>query len=374
MVNVHGCHSMTSSIFRFCNLALLGLSLFSCAAAGAQNTSPSGNAPTTAPSTAPATTNPAPAGAPVQQPGTPDSDSQQPVPMDQAGPEPGADDQSSMFVFKKEVEEVMLHATVTDAQRNLVPNLDKSVFTILENGVPQPITSFRRQDVPVAMGIVIDNSGSMRDKRDEVNRAVLSLIRASNPQDEIFVVNFSQNYYLDQDFTSDVRLLETALHQVSSAGSTALYDAIVASSVHLRNNPRLEKKVLLVITDGEDNMSQETLEEAMSRLQLKNGPTIYAIGLLGSGMQRRGRDALQKLAQDTGGVAYFPDSLNQVADITSTVAHDIRTQYMIAYRPKNRDAKPDNGKVRVEAHAPGYAKLSVETRSAYAYGGDKPAQ
>jgi Ca-activated chloride channel family protein len=365
---------MTSSISRFCNLALLGLALVSCAAAGAQNNAPSGNPPATPPDAAPATANPALAGTPSQQPATPDADSQQPIPADQAGPEPGADDQSSMFVFKKEVEEVMLHATVTDAQRNLVPNLDKSVFTILENGVAQPITSFRRQDVPVAMGIVIDNSGSMRDKRDAVNRAVLSLIRASNPQDEIFVVNFSQNYYLDQDFTSDVRLLETALHQVSSAGSTALYDAIVASAVHLRNNPRLEKKVLLVITDGEDNMSQETLEEAMSRLQLKNGPTIYAIGLLGSGMQRRGKDALQKLAQDTGGVAYFPDSLNQVADITSTVAHDIRTQYMIAYRPKNRDAKPDNGKVRVEAHAPGYAKLSVETRSAYAYGGDKPAQ
>jgi VWFA-related protein len=363
---------MRLGVSRFCNLALFGFSLFSYAVAGAQSSA--NGAPATPQVTTPASTpNPAPAAAPTQPSGTPDSDSQAPIPADQAGPEPGAEDQSSMFVFKKEVQEVMLHATVTDAQRNLVPNLDKSAFTILENGVPQPITSFRRQDVPVAMGIVIDNSGSMRDKRDSVNRAVLSLIRASNPQDEIFVVNFSQNYYLDQDFTSDVRLLETALHQVASTGSTALYDAIVASSVHLRNNPRLEKKVLLVITDGEDNMSQETLAEAMSRLQLKNGPTIYAIGLLGSGMQRRGKDALQKLAQDTGGVAYFPESLTQVADITSTVAHDIRTQYMIAYSPKNQDAKPDNGKVRVEAHAPGYAKLNVETRSAYAYGGDNSA-
>src|ERR1700692_5055102 len=175
--------------------------------------------------------------------------SQEPIPMDQAAPPPdvGSDDQAGMFVFKKEVQEVMLHATVLDGQRNLVPNLDRNAFTIFENGMAQPITSFRRQDVPVAMGIVVDNSGSMRDKRDEVNRAVLNLIRASNPQDEILVVNFSQNYYLDQDFTSDVRLLEIALHQVSSAGSTALYDAIVASSVHLRNNPLLEKKVLLGI-------------------------------------------------------------------------------------------------------------------------------
>src|SRR6202035_4407764 len=107
----------------------------------------------------------------------------------------------------------------------------------------------------------------------------------------------------------------------------------VASGVPLRNNPRLDKKVLIVITDGEDNMSQETLDEALSRLQLKNGPTIYAIGLVGGGMQRRGRDALQRLAQDTGGVAYFPESLSQVEDNTRTVDHDIRTQYMIAYPP-----------------------------------------
>jgi Ca-activated chloride channel homolog len=122
------------------------------------------------------------------------------------------------------------------------------------------------------MGIVVDNSGSMRDKREKVNHAVLNLIRASNPQDEIFVVNFSQNSYLDQDFTSDVNLLQAALHQVSTQGSTALYDAVVASAVHLRNNPRLYKKILLVITDGQDNMSRETLQEAIRKLQPKQWP------------------------------------------------------------------------------------------------------
>jgi VWFA-related protein len=348
---------------------LVSLALSLAAVAFAQSAGSAKNAPANPPASAPAAGGTSPA-QPSNQQSPSGTESQEPIPADQAGPpEAGAEDTSTMFVFKKEVQEVMLHATVTDAQRNLVPNLDQSVFTIFENGVAQPITSFRRQDVPVAMGIVVDNSGSMREKRDEVNKAVVNLIRASNPQDEIFVVNFSQNYYLDQDFTSDVRLLETALHQVSSTGSTALYDAIVASALHLRNNPRLDKKVLLVITDGEDNMSQETLDEALSRLQLKNGPTIYAIGLLGGGMQRRGRDALQRLAQDTGGVAYFPQNLSEVGTITSTVAHDIRTQYLIAYRPKNQDAKPDNGAVRVEAHAPGYAKLNVQTRSAYAYAG-----
>jgi VWFA-related protein len=283
--------------------------------------------------------------------------------------EPSANDQAGMFVFKKEVEEVILHATVIDEQRRPVPSLDRNNFSVLENGVPQPITSFRRQDVPVAMGIVIDNSGSMRDKREDVNRAVLNPIRASNPNDEIFVVNFSKNYYLDQDYTSDVNLLQTALHQVSATGSTALYDAIVASAVHLNNNPRLDKKVLLVITDGQDNMSQETLQEAMRRLQQTNGPTLYAIGLTGGGLHQQGREPLQRLAQGIGGVAYFPGSLEEVGYITSTIAHDIRSQYLIAYKPQNQGNKPADQSVRVEAHAAGYGKLNVQTRSAHQYAG-----
>jgi VWFA-related protein len=272
-----------------------------------------------------------------------------------------------MFVFKKDVQEVILYATVVDEQRNLVSGLDRSAFTVFTNGEPQTITSFRRQDVPVAMGIVVDNSGSMRNKRDEVNRAVLNLIRASNPQDEVFVVNFGENYYLDQEFTSDVSLLQAALHQVSASGSTALYDAVVASAVHLRNNHRRDTRVLLVITDGQDNMSQETLEEALRRLQQANGPTLYAVGLTGGGLQGRGRAALQRLAEGTGGVAYFPGTLDQVESVTQSVAHDIRSQYVIAYSPHKKDAEPDQHSVHLEAHAPGHGKLTVSTRSGLSY-------
>jgi Ca-activated chloride channel homolog len=270
-----------------------------------------------------------------------------------------------MFVFKKLVQEVVLHATVVDEQGHLITGLDKSAFSISENGTPQAITSFRREDIPVEIGIVVDNSGSMRDKRGQVNQAVLNLIRASNSEDQVFVVNFGQNPYLDQDFTSDVNLLQAALHQVSAKGSTALYDAIVASAVHLENNPRLSKKVLLVITDGQDNMSRATLQEASRRLQQANGPTIYAIGLLGSGLRGEGRDALQHLASSTGGVAYFPDSLDQVDNITRTVARDIRSQYILAFKPRNQNAKPEYQSLRVEARAPGYGKLTVRTRSGY---------
>jgi len=314
------------------------------------------------PAPPPAAASPAPAGqqVPPNSAGTQNpSDTQAPITAEPSN------DQAGMFVFKKQVEEVVLHATVYDEQRNMVPGLDKSAFAVYDDGALQPITSFRREDVPVAMGIVVDNSGSMRDKREKVNQAVLNLIRASNSRDEIFVVNFSQDYYLDQDFTGDVKLLQAALHQVSSKGSTALYDAIVASAVHLNNNPRLEKKVLLVITDGQDNMSQETLQEAARKLQQVNGPTLYAVGLLGGGMQNSGRDALQHLASGTGGVAFFPDTMDQVDNITRTVAHDIRGQYMLAYKPKNQNAKPGYQSVRVEAHAPGYGKLIVRTRSGY---------
>lgn len=305
----------------------------------------------------------------LASPATPDpSNSPGATPgQEPSGQEPSGNDQG-MFVFKKKVQEVILHATVLDAQRHLITGLDKGAFSVLENGEPQKITSFRREDVPVAMGIVVDNSGSMRDKRDKVNQAVISLIRASNPHDEIFVVNFSQNYYLDQDFTSDVNLLQASLHQVSMKGSTALYDAIVASAVHLGNNRHLDKKVLLVITDGQDNMSQETLQEAAHRLQQVDGPTLYAIGLTGGGLSGPGREALQDLTDRTGGVAYFPDTLDQVNGITREIAHDVRSQYIVVYKPKNQGAQPAYQSIRVEARATGYGHLTVRTRSGYSQG------
>ncbi len=195
------------------NLILLVAAVGALLISGASAQAPAQATPSAPPSASASGTGPqqaAPSGTESQAPS-----SQEPV------AEPGADDQGSMFVFKKQVEEVVLHATVYDEQRNLVSGLDRSDFVVYDNGTPQPITSFRREDVPVAMGIVVDNSGSMRDKREKVNQAVMNLIRASNPRDEIFVVNFSQNYYLDQDFTGDANLLQAALHQVSAKGSTA---------------------------------------------------------------------------------------------------------------------------------------------------------
>jgi Ca-activated chloride channel homolog len=279
---------------------------------------------------------------------------------------PAPNDEQGRFVFKKQVQEVVLHATVVDETGKLVTSLDRSAFSVYQNGQPETISSFRREDVPVAIGIVIDNSGSMRDKRAEVNDAVMNLIRASNAQDEVFVVNFGQTPYLDQDFTSDVNLLQAALHQTSTRGSTALYDAVVASNVHLRNNPRLDMKVLLVITDGQDNMSRETLQDAMRKLQSNKGATLYAIGLTdgAEGMSRSGREALQDLATSTGGAAFFPQRVEDVDAITRAVAHDIRSQYTVTYNPGGAIGKGYQT-IRVEARASGHSRLTVRTRTGY---------
>ena len=222
-----------------------------------------------------------------------------------------------VFVFKKEVDEVTLHATVVDDQNRLITNLAKNDFTVFEDGKPQKITSFRSEDIPVALGIVIDNSGSMREKRAKVNAAAINLVQSSNPQDKVFIVNFNEEYFLDQDYTGSVPKLKDALERIEARGGTALYDAVVASSDHLKKSGALEKKVLLVVTDGEDNASRESLEQALRRLEEKNGPTIYTIGLLGDEHSKSARRALREMAEDTGGVAFFPKDLNEVQAITT---------------------------------------------------------
>jgi VWFA-related protein len=312
---------------------------------------------------------PPPASAPgVAQPAAPDPatapQSNGTTAPDEPAGQPPADD-NALFVFKKQVQEVVLHAIVVDEQRRLVTTLDRPAFTAFEDGVPQATTAFHRDDIPVALGIVIDNSGSMREKRDKVNQAVLNLIRASNPRDETFVVNFSQESYLDQDFTSNIGLLQQALQKVSTKGSTALYDAIVASAIHLKNDNRVERRILLVITDGRDNASQQTLAEAMRHLQGENCPTLYAIGLLGDELQQSDSGALMSLANVTGGVAFFPKSLNEVDDIARTVARDIHSQYTIAYKPTNHSHAAKYRVIEVKAQARGYRSLTVRTRTGY---------
>jgi Ca-activated chloride channel homolog len=271
------------------------------------------------------------------------------------------------------VDEVLLHATVVDDKQHIVTNLDRTAFTIFEDGKPQNIISFYNEDIPVSMGIVIDNSGSMREKRTKVNQAALNLVRSSNPQDEVFVVNFNDEYYLDQDFTNDLLKLKEALEKIDARGGTALYEAVVASAEHLKRDATLERKVLFVVTDGEDNASRETLEQAVKQLQEENGPSVYAIGVLGDEEHpKRARRALEIIAQRTGGLAFFPRTLDEVDAISRQVAHDIRNQYTIGYKPTNPRASGGFRQIRVEAKK-GKGKLVVRTKSGYYAGSQPPA-
>lgn len=285
-------------------------------------------------------------------------------------PEPGDQGQAPVgtenggFVFRTEAREVTLHATVVDDRNHLVNNLDKTDFTVYENDKPQKITHFHQEDFPVAIGIVIDNSGSMREKRDAVNKAALNLVKASNPDDQVFVVNFNDEYYLDQEFTADIKKLQAALEHVEARGGTALYDAIVASADYLTHS-RLQRKAIFVVTDGEDDASQETLEQAVHKLQQENGPVVYAIGLLGEEKSRRAKRALELISERTGGISFFPPTLDQVDEISREVAHDIRNQYTITYAPSTPKTVAGYRSIHVDAHAKPYRKLTVRTRTGY---------
>jgi Ca-activated chloride channel homolog len=286
------------------------------------------------------------------------------------GQEPGVE--PGGFVFHADVQEVLLHATVIDDKQRLVTNLDKNAFSVFEDGKLQVIKSFRHEDIPISLGIVIDNSGSMREKRAKVNKAALNLVRASNPQDEVFVVNFSDEFYLDQPFTSKISLLQSALEKYETRGGTALYDAVVASADELKRHGKLQKKILFVVTDGEDDASRESLEQAVRRLQEENGPTVYAIGLLGDERQRRAKRALQTISERTGGIAFFPRTLDEVDAISSAVARDIRNQYTIGYKPTTPTTAGGYRTIKVDARASGHGKLTVRTRSGY-YAGQEQA-
>jgi Ca-activated chloride channel homolog len=277
--------------------------------------------------------------------------------------------ESEGYILRRDVEEVVLNATVLEGSK-LVQNLTKGDFQVFEDGVKQNIISFQHTDLPVSIGLVVDNSGSMSKKRPAVNKSALDLIEASNPEDEAFVVNFSDEAFIDQDFTSQVGKLREGLSHIESRGGTALYDAVVASADKLVADAKRPKQVLIIITDGEDNASTLSLEQTIRRVQQLSGPVIYSIGLLfGDEMThsevRHARRALEMLSTETGGVAFFPKSMEQVDEIAGEVARDIRSQYTIGYHSTKPSTDQGFRRVQVIAQAQGMGKLEVRTRTGY---------
>jgi Ca-activated chloride channel homolog len=285
-------------------------------------------------------------------------------------PQPGEiqKGQNGIYTLHENVDEVLLNCAVIDEKGRPVEGLTQSDFRIWEDNAPQRVSSFRYQDSPVSMGLLIDNSGSMRDKRSAVNMAAMNLLRQSNRQDTAFVVNFNDRAFLDQGPTTDLVALNRGLARFDSRGTTALYDAVAASADELAKHAKFPKQVLLIVSDGADNASHLSGEEAIRRVQNLGGPVVYSIGLLYDSDQReyqRAHDALQSLSDDTGGIAYFPRSLDEVETIASEVALDIRNQYTIGYHSTKAASLGGYRVIHVEAYSPRHGKLTVRTRRGY---------
>jgi Ca-activated chloride channel family protein len=270
------------------------------------------------------------------------------------------------LIFRADTRLVVCHTSVMDKSGHLVSGLPKSAFSLSENGVPQEITVFKAEDVPVSLGLVIDNSGSMRDKRAKVEAAAVALVKDSNPQDEVFVVNFNEEPFLDLppgvNFTNDIDVLKQALQRIDSRGGTAMRDAIASSIVHMKEHATKDKKVIVVVTDGNDNASQINLENLVKASQQAE-VLIYSIGLLAEEdphAAREAKRALTSLADATGAVPFFPKDVTEVDKIAHQVAHDIRNQYTIGYSPQNSDMDGKFRVIKVNVNAPG--KPAVRTR------------
>jgi VWFA-related protein len=337
---------------RLCNNAVLAVLLAGAFVTLAAQQSPSTTAPAQAPSL---TEDRDPARSPDIEP-----------PVGTTGP---LRKEGEGYILRTDVEEVVLNCTVLDGSK-LVQGLTREDFHVEEDGVKQSIISFQHTDLPVSIAMVVDNSGSMSRKRPSVNKSALDLIEASNPQDEAFVVNFSDEAFIDQDFTSDLSKLRDGLSHIESRGGTALYDAVVASADKLVADAKRPKQVLVLITDGEDNASTLNLQQTIHRVQQLSGPVIYSIGLLfGDEMSRsevkHARLALEMLSTETGGMAFFPKSIEQVDQIAAEVAKDIRNQYTIGYHSTKPTSEPGFRRVSVRADAKGMNKLDVRTRTGY---------
>ncbi len=283
------------------------------------------------------------------------------------GQQPKAPDSGT--VFRAETRLVVCQTTVTDKEGHLITSLPREAFRVFENGVPQAIKVFKREDIPVSMGLIVDNSGSMRDKRARVEAAALALVKDSNPDDEAFIVNFNDEAFLvtppGQDFTSDTRELERLLKSIDSRGGTAMREAVRLAIEYVKAKGRKDKLVLVVVTDGNDNESLITPENLVRAAQ-QSDVMVYCVGLLGGeapGEAAKARRALTDLAVATGGETFFPADVSEVDRIAHQVARDVRSQYTIEYTPSNTAMDGSYRQIKIVVDAPG--NPVVRTRSGY---------
>ncbi len=280
---------------------------------------------------------------------------------------PAADRQ---FTISATVDLVLLDVSVRDTDGGFVSGLGKEAFAIFEDGKPQTITQFANQDVPVTIGLLVDNSGSMRTKKPEVVTAALIMIQASNPEDELFVINFNDQVRRGLPdmipFSDDIQVLRKALWKGDPVGRTALYDAVIAGLNQL-DMGRRDKKTLVIVSDGGDNISTHSLKE-VTDATLQSRATIYTVGVFDEDDRDRNPDVLRRLARVSGGVCYLPKKLPEIENICRQIAKDIRTRYTVGYVPQNMD-KPGQRHLKVSVSSPNHGKLIAHTRTSYAVGG-----
>ncbi|HWR54082.1 MAG TPA: VWA domain-containing protein [Bryobacteraceae bacterium] len=271
------------------------------------------------------------------------------------------------FKIRADVQQVVLPVTVTDRRGGFVSGLNESDFTVYEDGKPRKIAFFSSRDVPVTVGLVVDNSSSMRPRRVATNLAALNFIRLSNPQDEAFVVNFNDrvSFPLQDPFTSDREQLRSALSTAQPGGKTALYDAILASLEHLSNAGR-DRKALIVISDGGDTASRLGFRDVLEKARASHA-SIYTIVLIDPNDHDPAHrpDLMAKLARATGGESYRPESMQALFDACGQIARELRCQYTIAYTPDPPSQEGRYRGVRVTVRAPGRGRLEVRTRPGY---------
>ena len=272
------------------------------------------------------------------------------------------------YIIKSDVELVLLDVAVKNNKGAFVTGLDKENFQVFEEGRPEPITQFASVDNPVTVGLVVDNSGSMRPKRAEVITAGLAFAKESNPQDEFFVVNFN-NYIVPGlpehvSFTDNMQLLRKALYRGVPSGRTALYDAIAIALNHIQLGAR-DKRTIIVVSDGGDNESQISLSDLMHIIQ-SSRVTIYTVGLFDKEDRDRNPGVLKKIAAISGGEFYLPAQLEDVGPVFQRISQEIRSRYTIGYLPDPHVDRTTHHvrSIRVIAKAD-HQKLDVHTRTSY---------
>jgi Ca-activated chloride channel family protein len=262
---------------------------------------------------------------------------------------------------------VLLPAKVINSSGIFVSGLKAQNFRVFEDGSQQDITLFKQEDTPVTVGLIVDHSRSMGPKLSAVVLAINAFAHSSNPDDEMFVVDFNENVSVElmrgKPFTHEPAELRKALLAVSAIGQTALYDAVMEGLTHVELG-QWDKKALIIVSDGGDNASHAKFSELLALAQ-RSHVVIYSMGLIDEAGEEENPRILKKLSNATGGITFFTKRSDEAANFMNQIARDLREQYTLGYVPPGKDGRDSFRKIKVEVFSPSAGKLRVRTRPGY---------